>query len=88
MGAFLPRSVVPCSRPLATGDGVEGTEMTNTATIQLPDGYNGHTVTCFAKPIMEGKSIVWLQVAEPGKQYMRRWCHRETYERALREVQS
>lgn len=57
--------------------------MTDTTTIQLPDGYNGHTVTCFAKPIMEGKSIVWLQVAEPGKQYMRRWCHRETYERAL-----
>ena len=25
--------------------------MTDTATIQLPDGYNGHTVTCFAKPI-------------------------------------
>ena len=52
-------------------------------TIQLPDGYNGHTVTCFAKPIYEGKSIVWLRVAEPGKEYMKRWAHRETWHQAL-----
>lgn len=54
-----------------------------TLIIDLPDGYNGHTVPYFAKPIWQGKSIVWLQCAVPGKEHMRRWAHRETWEKAL-----
>jgi len=53
--------------------------------INLPDGYNGHTVPYFATPIQEGKSIVWLRCAVPGKEYMKRWAHRETWEKALQE---
>jgi len=38
--------------------------------INVPDGYNGHTVKYFAKPIYISKTIVRLRCAEIGKSYM------------------
>lgn len=49
-------------------------------TIQVPDGYNGHTVTCSAQPVFTGRSIVHLQTV--GKRYTR-WAHMETWLDAL-----
>lgn len=55
--------------------------------ITLPEGYNGHTYRYFAKPIVDnGNSIVILRCAEPGKEYMKRWVHRETWIAACKQA--
>jgi len=38
--------------------------------ITLPDGYNGHTMRFYAKPIAIEVNLVRLQVAEEGKRWM------------------
>ena len=45
--------------------------------IILTDGFNGHTVKCFAEPLEVDGNLVKLQVAEPGKEYMIKWARRE-----------
>ena len=52
-------------------------------TITLPNGYNGHTVKCFTKIIEEDENTVKLQVAEPGKEYMFKWCWKEEYKKKV-----
>lgn len=49
-------------------------------TITLPDGYNGHTVKCYTGVLEEMGNTVKLQVAEPGKEYMIKWCYKDRYE--------
>jgi hypothetical protein len=49
--------------------------MNTNAIVTLPDGYNGHTVRCYAEPIERDGNLVKLRVAEPGKEYMIRWAH-------------
>ena len=48
-------------------------------TITLPDGYNGDTVQCYAKPIEEDGNMLKLRVAEPGRDYMIKWCRMSTW---------
>lgn len=49
--------------------------------ITLPDGFNGHTIRCYTKIIEESKNAVKLQVAEPGKEYMFKWCWKDEYKK-------
>jgi hypothetical protein len=48
-------------------------------TITLPDGYNGHTLRFAAEPIAVAGNSVKLHVAEPGKEYLIRWTHKDDY---------
>ena len=41
--------------------------------IELPDGFNGHTVKCYSNPIKVDGNTVKLQCAEEGKEYMIKW---------------
>ena len=47
----------------------------NNQIIELPDGYNGHTAKFYIEPIEVEGDLVKLQCAEPGKEYMARWCY-------------
>ena len=38
--------------------------------ITLPDGYNGHTMRFYAKPIAIEVNLIRLQCAEVGKEWM------------------
>jgi len=38
--------------------------------ITLPDGYNGHTMRFYAKPIAVEVNLIRLQCAEVGKEWM------------------
>jgi len=38
--------------------------------ITLPDGYNGHTMRFYAKPIAIEGNLIRLQCAEVGKEWM------------------
>lgn len=54
--------------------------------IRIPEGYNGHSYLYHAEPLVDnGNSVVILRCAEPGKEYMTRWCHRETWQAACKE---
>lgn len=56
-------------------------------TITLPNGYNGDTIKCFIKPILEeDKTMVKLQCAEPGTEYMFRWVYKDQYKKLVKEV--
>lgn len=44
-------------------------------TITIPDGYAGHTVTVYAKPIKRDGDLVKLRCAEPGKEWMIKWAY-------------
>jgi hypothetical protein len=50
-------------------------------TILLEDGYTGKMIRCYAQPIAHEGSMVKLQVAEPGKEYMIRWAFRVVVEK-------
>ena len=52
-------------------------------TIELPDGYNGDTVTLNAEPIRRDGDHVLLACAEPGREFLIRWAHISDVERAL-----
>jgi len=41
--------------------------------IELPDGFNGHTVKCYSEPIQSNGESAKLKIAEPGKEYMFMW---------------
>jgi len=53
--------------------------------IELPDGYNGHTIKCFIAILDESKNAVMLQVAEHGKQHMFKWCWKDVYEELIKD---
>ena len=42
-------------------------------TILLPDGYNGHKMRYFKKPIKIDGDLIQLQCAENGKEYLHKW---------------
>ena len=44
-------------------------------TIALPDGYNGHSLRFYVKPLEVDGHMLKLQCAEPGKEYLIRWVH-------------
>lgn len=50
-------------------------------TIQLPDGYNGHTQKFYAEPIEEHADCVKLAVV--GKEYMFTWREKSEVEKAV-----
>jgi hypothetical protein len=52
-------------------------------TISLPNGYNGHTVKCFTDILEESANAVKLQVAEPGREYMFKWCWKSVYNKLM-----
>lgn len=53
-------------------------------TIQVPDGYNGHTVECEAEPIAFTDNLVKLRVAGS---YQIKWCTRKEWEQAKRDAE-
>jgi len=56
-------------------------------TAYFDDGYNGHKVLCFIKPLNEDKNgNKLLRVAEPGKTYMIKWCSLAEYLKVLSQV--
>jgi hypothetical protein len=42
-------------------------------TVLLPDGYNGHLLSFFTKPLETDGDLVKLQCADPGKQNLFAW---------------
>ncbi len=46
--------------------------MTRTNTIELPDGYNGHTVICYREPLERDGNLVKLRVV--GSTCLIRWA--------------
>lgn len=50
--------------------------MPNSRIIELPDGFNGHTVKFFSAPIEIEGDLVKLRCAEPGKGYLIAWKHK------------
>lgn len=54
-------------------------------TILLDDGYNGHKIECFAKVLDKSENAVRLRVAEPGKEYMFKWCWKDEYKRMVKD---
>ena len=55
----------------------------NNKTIALPDGYNGHKVKCYTKPLEIDGNLIKLQLAEKGKEYMFRWVRKNEYNRLI-----
>jgi hypothetical protein len=41
--------------------------------LELPDGFNGHTIKCYSNPIEVDGNTVKLQCAEEEKEYMFKW---------------
>lgn len=52
-------------------------------TIKLPDGYNGDFAVFYVVPIEYDGDLVKLRCAEPGKEYMFSWRHRNDVIKAL-----
>lgn len=54
-------------------------------TVTMPDGYNGHTVRLYTKPLETDGPLAKLACAAPGKEYMIRWARKSDIEKALKE---
>lgn len=50
--------------------------------IWLADGYAGHKEMFYIQPIRTDGDLVLLRCAEPGKEYLLRWAHREEIKHA------
>jgi len=48
----------------------------NALTIMLPDGYNGHELKFYRKPIDEDELTVKLQCAEKNRSYQYKWAYK------------
>lgn len=48
--------------------------------IELPNGYNGHTMKFYVEPIERDGDLVKLRCAEPGKQFLIRWAYADQVE--------
>jgi len=61
--------------------------MNSRSTVTLADGYNGHTARFYTKPLETDGDLVKLACAEPGREYLIRWAHKQTVcEAFLREL--
>jgi len=52
-------------------------------TIELPDGYNGHTIRFYSEPLEEHARCVKLQVSVIGKEYMTAWRDKIEWQKAV-----
>ena len=53
--------------------------------IKLADGYNGHTALFDDNAISVDGDLVQLRCAEPGKEYMTAWKHKDEVAQAIED---
>lgn len=63
-------------------------QLTDFDTIEIADGYNGNFLCFFPEPIATDGDLVKLRCAEPGKEYLIKWCYRAEWLSAIAEAQS